>query len=397
MSSGAGASCSHDNARSADLALVDLVAGIVPLDRFEGLGPVHRQCRVRPFHRERRLDLLGTVDRLRFLGLLGPFVKVTLVAHVVPGAQSRDVSGVSDILGGSGGPIVLAHRGDWLEGRSPAPQNSITAVLDALAAGADGAEVDARLTADGAVVLHHDAHIGPADIAAGCPSPIGAPVCSLGRRELAHISTLADLLDAMQAWVAQAPRDALAPGPAPVGSPAQPQRSRPAVLNIELKDLPGEPGWDGDQLLASRVAAMLLARPLEYWPPQPASATPRRPGLASGTCPARLHVVVSSFDAASLARFHNDAPGAAVALLLDTAADWRRALAGAEGLRAVHPAEADAQPELFAAAAACHMAVVPWTVDDACRAVELAALGAAGLITNKPRALLRAFRTPWEL
>jgi glycerophosphoryl diester phosphodiesterase len=167
------------------------------------------------------------------------------------------------------------------------------------------------------------------------------------------------------------------------------------VLNIELKDLPGEPGWDGDQLLARRVAVMLLARPLEYWPPQglPAAATPPAgPGAASGVWPARLHVVVSSFDAASLARFRNDVPGAAVALLLDTAADWRRELASAEGLRAVHPAEADAQPELFAAAAACHLAVVPWTVDDPRRAVELAALGAAGLITNKPRALLRALR-----
>jgi glycerophosphoryl diester phosphodiesterase len=103
---------------------------------------------------------------------------------------------------------------------------------------------------------------------------------------------------------------------------------------------------------------------------------------------------VSSFDPASLAQLREDAPGASAALLLDTAADWRRELAGAEGLRGVHPAEADAGPELFVEAAARELAVVPWTVDEPRRAAELAALGAAGLITNKPRALLRAFRAP---
>jgi glycerophosphoryl diester phosphodiesterase len=59
-------------------------------------------------------------------------------------------------------------------------------------------------------------------------------------------------------------------------------------------------------------------------------------------------------------------------------------------LAAVNPEDAMAVPELFSAASSRGLAVVPWTVDKPGRAVELAALGATGLITNRPRALLAA-------
>ena len=52
--------------------------------------------------------------------------------------------------------LVLAHRG--FVGPS-APENTLAAVDRALRAGADGVEVDVRLTADGIPVLHHDAHL----------------------------------------------------------------------------------------------------------------------------------------------------------------------------------------------------------------------------------------------
>jgi glycerophosphoryl diester phosphodiesterase len=108
----------------------------------------------------------------------------------------------------------------------------------------------------------------------------------------------------------------------------------------------------------------------------------------------RLQAVVSSFDPAfdpaPLEQARHGAPGAAVGLLLAPGQDWRDRLAGTQGFRAVHPAEADAQPELFSEALARGLAVVPWTVDDPGRALQLAALGAAGLITNRPRAVLGA-------
>ncbi|ATJ82991.1 glycerophosphodiester phosphodiesterase family protein [Halomonas beimenensis] len=47
---------------------------------------------------------------------------------------------------------IIAHRGSSLE----APENTLAAIDRAMADGADVIEVDARLTADAAVVLHHD-------------------------------------------------------------------------------------------------------------------------------------------------------------------------------------------------------------------------------------------------
>ena len=51
------------------------------------------------------------------------------------------------------GPLVSAHRGF----SKIAPENTIPALQAAFDAGADLAEIDVRMTADGAVVLMHDA------------------------------------------------------------------------------------------------------------------------------------------------------------------------------------------------------------------------------------------------
>jgi glycerophosphoryl diester phosphodiesterase len=48
--------------------------------------------------------------------------------------------------------LVYAHRG----GAALRPENTIAAFDNGLAAGADGLELDVRLTRDGAVVVHHD-------------------------------------------------------------------------------------------------------------------------------------------------------------------------------------------------------------------------------------------------
>jgi glycerophosphoryl diester phosphodiesterase len=50
-------------------------------------------------------------------------------------------------------PLVFAHRG----GSGLAPENTITAFDQGLELGADGLELDVRLTRDGEVVVHHDA------------------------------------------------------------------------------------------------------------------------------------------------------------------------------------------------------------------------------------------------
>jgi glycerophosphoryl diester phosphodiesterase len=50
-------------------------------------------------------------------------------------------------------PLVFAHRG----GAALAPENTMAAFDNSLRLGADGVELDVRLSADGIVVVHHDA------------------------------------------------------------------------------------------------------------------------------------------------------------------------------------------------------------------------------------------------
>jgi glycerophosphoryl diester phosphodiesterase len=52
-------------------------------------------------------------------------------------------------------PLVFAHRG----GSGLAPENTMAAFDTALALGADGLELDVRLSKDGVVVVHHDASL----------------------------------------------------------------------------------------------------------------------------------------------------------------------------------------------------------------------------------------------
>lgn len=55
-------------------------------------------------------------------------------------------------------PRVLAHRG----GAGLRVENTLAAFAHAMDCGADGSELDVRLTADGEVVVHHDSRLNPA-------------------------------------------------------------------------------------------------------------------------------------------------------------------------------------------------------------------------------------------
>ncbi len=52
-------------------------------------------------------------------------------------------------------PLLLGHRG----AKNYAPENTLAAFTLALEQGADGVELDAKLSADGHVVVHHDASV----------------------------------------------------------------------------------------------------------------------------------------------------------------------------------------------------------------------------------------------
>ena len=54
-------------------------------------------------------------------------------------------------------PLNIAHRG----GAALRPENTMAAFENAVALGADGAELDVQLSADGVVVVHHDYRLNP--------------------------------------------------------------------------------------------------------------------------------------------------------------------------------------------------------------------------------------------
>ncbi|MCL6092092.1 MAG: glycerophosphodiester phosphodiesterase [Actinobacteria bacterium] len=250
--------------------------------------------------------------------------------------------------------------------------NTVAAVVAALGAGADGAEFDVRMSADGVVVMHHDAYLGAGDLEAGCGVATGTAISAVKRAEVPHLSTLGELLDAVKAWAGDRP-------------------GRCPVLNVELKDLPGEPGWDEAHTLAREVARLCSGADVGEWP------GPAKDG--------QVRVIVSSFDPEALVELRRQAPRLSTGLLLAPGGDWRGAVRAeggraeggraeggrAEGgWRALHPAQADASEELFGAAEKAGLAVVPWTVDDTDRAIALAAMGASAVITNRPRSVLAA-------
>ena len=73
-----------------------------------------------------------------------------------------------------GAPSVLAHRG----GAGPWRENTLEAFAGARSLGADGVELDARLTGEGEVVVHHDAEVASSD----GDSPL--LICATARKDL---------------------------------------------------------------------------------------------------------------------------------------------------------------------------------------------------------------------
>lgn len=218
-------------------------------------------------------------------------------------------------------PAVYAHRG------SPDPaggigENTIEAFVRARRLGADGVELDVRRTADGALVVHHD------------PEVVG-------------VGAIHDLASAQ--LPASVPR-----------LPAALEACAGLVVNIELKNLPVEAGFDPDELMAREVAALVVA------------------GGRAAT------VVVSSFWPASLDAVHQVAPGLATGLLV---ADWFDpaacvAMALEHGCTALHPHASLLDPSLVHEARDAGLSVAAWTVNDRALVQSVAALGVNTVITD---------------
>src|SRR2546423_10159318 len=114
--------------------------------------------------------------------------------------------------------VVVAHRG----ASARFAENTIDAFRGAREFGADWVELDVRRTADGGLAVHHDAHL-----------PDGRPIVELRAADLPD--TVPDLGQALDAC-------------------------EPLGVNVEIKNLPGEPDFDPACAIVDGVAAVVATR-----------------------------------------------------------------------------------------------------------------------------------------
>lgn len=233
-----------------------------------------------------------------------------------------------------GVPRVLAHRG----AARVAPENTVAAFVAASALGADGVELDVHRTADAALLVHHDAEArGVGVLAKRSEAEI--------RASRPEIPTLEEALDACAGM----------------------------LVNIEVKNLPGDADYDPGESVAGAVVERLARRGR------------------------RDDVLVSSFSLASADRVREldgSIPTAFLTLVGMDPVDGVD-IAHEHGHGAVHPDVRALVGEAAAATIArAHdfgMAVNVWTVNGEDEMRRLAALGADAIITDVPDVAKRVF------
>lgn len=213
---------------------------------------------------------------------------------------------------------VIAHRG----ASTAARENTLDAFRLAVEMGADGIELDVRRSADGVLVVHHDAHLAD-----------GRAIVQQRAADLpVHVPTLGDALAACAgAWV-----------------------------NLEIKNDPRDPDFDPDRGLADRVVEELT-------------------GLGDDG-----RWLVSSFDLATVDRVRTLAASIDTAWLVnEVPTDVVERLDG-RGHRAVHPwVGVLTRPQVDALHDA-GLEVNTWTCNDPARMLELSAWGVDGVCTDVP-------------
>ncbi|MHB8220829.1 MAG: glycerophosphodiester phosphodiesterase [Acidimicrobiales bacterium] len=231
---------------------------------------------------------------------------------------------------------VFAHRGRT-EGVQGHPENTAAAFAAARRLGCDGVELDVRRTADGALVVHHDAEV-----------PGAGPLHSITRHELPpHVPLLSEALEACDGM----------------------------VVNVEIKATPGGPGEPAAQVANRATAALTAVTLLDL-------------GWAD-------RVIVSSFETAILETVGQTEPTLALGWLLEWNGNAAAGLrfAAERGWQAIHPFVTQVDSTLVDAAHQAGLAVHAWTVNAHDDLVAMAELGADAVITDRPGEALAIMRS----
>ncbi len=248
------------------------------------------------------------------------------------------------------GVQVIAHRG----GAGLRPENTHAAFLHAAELGADILEMDLRLTADGAIVVIHDATVDRTTDGSGA-------VAALTFERLRA-------LDAGYRW-------------SPDGGKTFPYRGR----GLRVPAL--------EEVLERLPAARMVVEMKQFAPPSAAAlcALIRRAGM-------QRKVLVASFADDALRAFRDACPEVATSM----SAYEARLFVTLRGFYA--PAAVALQvpdrmretvlvtPELLAMARGRNLKLHAWTVNDEARMRELVRLGVDGIMTDRPDLLLRLTR-----
>lgn len=130
-------------------------------------------------------------------------------------------------------PSVVAHRG----ASAIYPENTLESFQGAIDAGADAVELDVRMTADGVPVIMHDLDVSNTTDGSGflhhlTLTEVKALDAAKGRGPRAEVPTLAEALDLLSGRVG---------------------------VNIEVKNLPGEPAFDSPKEAAAESVVRLIS------------------------------------------------------------------------------------------------------------------------------------------
>lgn len=238
-------------------------------------------------------------------------------------------------------PIVFAHRG----ASARAPENTFAAFALAVQDGAAAIELDARLTADGRVVVIHDATLDRTTNGSG--------------RVLDKTAAELREMDAGSHFSAQFRGERI-----PLLEEVFEALGKLPLVNVQLK-----PEWNTGRDLVREVCGIV-----------------RRHGLQS-------RVLLSSFHAPSLkaaARLLPDLPLGLLAVR-GWAGAWARSFGFTFGdYAALHPHLADASPQQVQRVHRLARRVHVWTVNDPAEVARLAEWNVDGILTDDPKAALRA-------
>lgn len=230
------------------------------------------------------------------------------------------------------GPLVLGHRGAPRAAR----ENTLEAFAAAREQGADGVELDVHRTADGALVVHHDAAADGFGV--------------LAERTLAEVADALPFVPTLDAVLDLC-----------VGM----------LVNVEIKNSPQDADFDPEERMAEQVVELLAHRAL------------------------RDSVLVSSFHLPTIDRVHALDPAVRTGYLMTFDPSLQAALeiAAARGHAAIHPflgaLGPDVVPDVVARGRELGVDVNVWTVNDEAEIARFAAAGVAAVITDTPDVALR--------